>query len=663
MKPRIFTAIHHASSFGLSTLRAHSLLVLVLIAALAAASAITQRVSARSQQASTSSRANALSLQYTLSFPQPHTHLYEVVFSIGQITTPQIDLQMPTWTPGSYLQREFERNVQDFAARNEAGQSLRWEKVDKATWRVDAGGSEREPRAVRVSYRVYANELRTQTSHLDASHAYFNGTSVFMYVKGAVEQPLKLKINAPAGWRVTSPLALAPDADGFYSAPNYDILADSPTEIGTHKLLEFDVRGKRHRVALWGDGNYDEARLKEDLAKIVEQGALVFGGLPYEHYTFIVHLQPNIGGGTEHLNSTVCQASPNAFQPRRNYVRFLGLASHEYFHLWNVKRIRPQVLGPFDYQRENYTRALWLSEGVTSYYGDHLLRRAGLITVSEYLDGLASTMAEYEQTPGRRQQSAESGSFDTWIKHYRPDENSPNSALSYYTKGELLGWLLDFEIRTRTGGAKSLDDVMRYLYENYAQRGVGFPEAELKGVFEKVAGANLTDFFARYVSGTDEIGFERYLQMAGLQLERGYEPLRLLDEPGVKRDPATRGDLGLRLRTSGDRIFVNNVLAGMPGYDSGVNAHDELAAMDGQRIDASNIDRLLYALRPGQRVTLSLFRRERLMILTLTAAQKPPDRYTITPRTDANAAQRALRLSWLREEMKSESGRSSEQKE
>ncbi len=628
--------------------------MLTLAVTFASTSTSAQRApTANNQAPNQAAKASALSLQYTLSFPQPHTHLYEVVFAIGNLTAPQIDLQMPTWTPGSYLQREFERNVQDFAARDETGQARRWEKVDKATWRIDTGGSDGRPRAVRVSYRVYANELRTQTSHLDASHAYFNGTSVFMYVKGAVQQPLKLKINlsgATAGWRVTTPLALAPDAEGFYSAPNYDILADSPTEIGTHKLLEFDVRGKRHRVAIWGEGNYDEARLKEDLAKIVEQGALIFGGLPYEHYTFILHLQPNIGGGTEHLNSTICQTSPKAFQPRRNYVGFLGLASHEYFHLWNVKRIRPQALGPFDYQTENYTRALWLSEGVTSYYGDQLLRRAGLTTVSEYLEGLAGTMAEHEQTPGRHQQSAESASFDAWIKHYRPDENSPNSALSYYTKGELLGWLLDFEIRARSGGAKSLDDAMRYLDQTYAQRGVGFPEAELKGAFEKVAGADLTDFFARYVSGTDEVDFERYANMAGLRLERGYAPS---PEPGAKGEGALRGSLGLRARASGDRVWVNNVLAGTPGYEGGVNANDELVAMDGQRVDASNVDHLLNALRPGQQVTLTLFRRERLMTLTLTAALKPPDRYALTAAQDANAAQRAFYQAWLREEMKS----------
>ncbi|HXG93809.1 MAG TPA: PDZ domain-containing protein [Blastocatellia bacterium] len=604
-------------------------------------------------------RASGLGLTYTLSFPQPHTHLYEVTFSISNVTTPQLDLQMPTWTPGSYLQREFARNVQDFAARDDAGRELKWEKTDKATWRIEAGGSSTKPQAVQVFYRVYANELSVRTSHLDASHAYFNGASVFMYVRGATNQPLRLKINAPAGWRVTTPLALAPDKDGYYSAPNYDILVDSPTEIGTHRLIEFDVRGRHHRVAIWGDGNYDEARLKEDLPKIVEQGARLFGGLPYEHYTFIIHLQPNIGGGLEHLNSTTLETRPNAFKPRRNYVGFLGLAAHEYFHLWNVKRIRPQALGPFDYQHENYTRALWVSEGFTDYYAGQLLRRAGLITSEEYLEEFAREIMNYEQTPGREHQSAEESSFDAWIKFYRPDENSPNATISYYNKGSLLGFLFDFEIRTRTKNAKTLDDVMRYLYENYAQRGVGFPENELKGVFEKIAGGDLTDFWKRYVSGTAEINFDSYLRRAGLKLEKKYQPTPF-DDTGDKekkneqKDEPPRGDLGMRTNATGDRVFVATVLEGLPAYKGGINSGDELIAINGERITAANLAERMSRLKPNDSVSVVVARRERLVTFNLTAAQKPFDRYVITPVKDATAEQRALQRAWLGEELKSD---------
>ncbi|HZS06662.1 MAG TPA: PDZ domain-containing protein [Blastocatellia bacterium] len=608
--------------------------------------ALAQKVRPKAREAAQPQPAPALKLQYTISFPQPHTHLYEVSLSIGNVAAKQLEVAMPTWTPGSYLQREYARNVQDFAAKDETGSAIRWEKTGKNNWLIYTGDADGSLRTITVSYRVYANELSVRTSHLDASHAYFNGASVFMFVRGALDQPYRLKVNAPAGWQVTTPLALAPDADGYYTAPNYDILVDSPAEVGTHKLLEFDARGKRHRIAIWGEGNYDEARLKEDVARIVEQGAQLFGGLPYEHYTFILHLQPNIGGGLEHLNSTTCEAAPDSFKPRRNYVRFLGLISHEYFHLWNVKRIRPKALGPFDYEHENYTRALWLSEGVTDYYGSLQLRRAGLITPEEYLEGLAQEIAGYEQTPGRQEQSAEEASFDAWIKFYRPDENAVNSQMSYYSKGSLLGFMLDLEIRSRTSGAKSLDDVMRYLYENYALRGTGFPEGELKGAFEKVAGADLTDFFNRYVSGTEEVDFNRYFQMAGLQLNKGWLPSPYLEQ-GEKP-----GWLGFRIRPNGDRAVVREVLAGSPAYGGGVNASDEVVAINGLRIDADNFDNRMAMLRAGERVALTVFRRDRMMTLDLTAAPKPPDLYRVTRMKEVNAQQRAIYEAWLRQELK-----------
>jgi predicted metalloprotease with PDZ domain len=586
-----------------------------------------------------------LELSYTLAFPQPHTHLYEVTFTIGNVAQPQVDIALPVWTPGSYLVREYARHVQDFAANDESGQALQWRKLDKATWRIEAGGGPDKLKTVRAFYRVYANELATQTSHLDATHAYFNGASLFMYVPSAKDRLHRIRFIVPDKWRVTTPLALAPDEDGYYTAADYDRLVDSPTEIGTHKLLEFTVRGKPHRVAIWGEFNFDENRLKGDLAKIVEEGAKMFGGLPYDHYTFIVHVQPGAGGGTEHLNSNVSMTTPGSFRSERGYKGFLGLESHEYFHHWNVKRIRPLALGPFDYQRENHTSGLWVSEGVTSYYGDLLLRRAGLISVNEYLERLGNTLAGYEQTPGRFKQTADSASFDAWIKLYRPDENSINTAMSYYTKGEILGLMFDLEIRSLTGGAKSLDDVMRLLLENHGLPKPGFTDAELKAAFERVAGVDLTDFWRRFVSGSDEIDFAAYLNKAGLQLTKGYQ----LGAPYANSKTDKPGALGLRARAQGDRAIVAAVLAGSPAYESGVNTGDEIAAIDGQRVIAANANERLNDLRAGQRVTLTVFRRERLMNIELTAAVKPFDRYTISELTTAGEAQKALRRAWLSE--------------
>lgn len=600
---------------------------------------------------------------YTVAMPQPHTHLYEITFTIGNVTGGQLDVSLPTWTPGSYLQREYARHVQDFAARVENGPALTWEKIDKATWRITSGATSSQVRTVQVFYRVYANELATQTSHLDATHGYFNGASLFMYVSNASntkEQPYKVKFQltgATANWRVNSPLALAPDADGYFFAPNYDVLIDSPTEIGRHQLLEFGVRGKTHRVAIWPgipeDSGISDKQFTSDLAKIVEEGAKIFNGLPYEHYLFILHVQPGLGGGTEHLNSNVSMTPPAAFKTRRGYHNLLGLESHEYFHCWNVKRIRPRALGPFDYQHENYTNNLWVSEGFTSYYGDQLLRRAGLISVSEYLQAWGKTIADYRQTPGRFQQSATTASFNAWIKHYRPDENSPNVAMSYYTKGEILGLMFDLEIRSRTKNAKSLDDVMRLLLDKYGLPKPGFTDAELKAAFEQVAGGDLTDFFNRYVYNADkpdaEIEFERYWRMLGLQANGVYTPNANTPLAPSNKPPGT---LGIRTRNNSDRVIINNVLAGFPAYEAGLNNNDELIALDGRKLDAANVAERLTELRQGQSVTLSIFRRERMQNFTLTATLKPFDTYTFSILNDASAEQKALAKAWLFEELK-----------
>jgi predicted metalloprotease with PDZ domain len=589
-----------------------------------------------------------LEMAYVLSFPQPQTHMFEVAMTIGNVTTAQLDLLMPTWTPGSYLQREFERNVQDFAA-DDAGKPLLWAKTDKATWRITTGASAGAPKTIRATYRVYANELATQTSHLDATHAYFNGASIFMYVPTAKDRPHRLKIVPPSPtWRITSPLALEPDADGWFTATDYDRLVDSPTEVGTHRLLEFKVRDKIHRVAIWGDFQGDENKIKTDLAKIVEEDAKMFGGLLYDHYTFIVGVQPGIGGGTEHVSANVSLTTPAAFKNDTDYKKFLHLESHEYFHNWNVKRIRPLALGPFDYQHENYTHGLWVSEGFTDYYGNLIMHRAGLTTVAEYLEDLGKVLAGYEQTPGRLVQSAESASFDAWIKQYRPDENSPNSVMSYYTRGDILAVLFDIEIRTRTGGRKSLDDVMRLLLEKYGLPKPGFTDTELKTSFETVAGTDLTDFWKKYVSGTDAIDFAGYLAKMGLTLTKGY----VKDTPYADSKTEKPGTLGIRTRNSGDRVIVSNVLLGLPAYDGGVNTNDELVAIDGQKLDSSNSAKLLNDLHSGQKTTLTVFRRDRIMTIGLTAAVRPFDNYVIAEDKNASEAQKRLRSAWIGEDPK-----------
>ena len=434
-------------------------------------------------------------ISFTVAMTRPHTHLLEVDVAIKRTANgpPQEQLVLPVWTPGSYLVREFARHVQDFAATDAAGQPLKWEKTNKDTWRITTNGA----REWHARYRVYANELSVRTSELNSGHAFWNNANILMYLDGYLQSPSTVRVLAPDVWKVATGLPAVLGQKNTFRAENFDILYDSPFEVSNFKTLVFNVKGVAHRIVIDGEGNYDPERMRRDVQKIVETEVELMGGeVPYHDYTFILHLRG--GGGLEHLNSTALgyprfgfratggdratSAAPNATESvGREYRGFLSLVSHEFFHLWNVKRIRPDALGPFDYTQENYTKMLWVAEGITDYYADVALRRAGLISEGEYLSATARAIQTLQNTPGRLVQSAEESSFDSWIKYYRQDENSVNSQVSYYEKGALLGLLLDLEIRKRSGGAKSLDDVMRYLYTEYFKQNrnygpVGFSE-------------------------------------------------------------------------------------------------------------------------------------------------------------------------------------------
>src|SRR5687767_6413627 len=400
-------------------------------------------------------------ISFTVSMPKPHTHMLEVEMRLkrGSNAPASEVLVMPVWTPGSYLIREFARHVQDFSASDAAGKALAWEKINKNSWRVLTNGAT----DWHVNYRVYANELSVRTNELTSEHAFWNNAALLMYPEGFLHQPSTLRVIPPQPWKVATGLPAVAGQLNTFHAENFDVLYDSPVEVSDFKTLTFDVKGVPHRIVIDGEGNYDPERMRRDVQKIVETQVELMGGeIPYRDYTFILHLRSNAGGGLEHANSTALgyprfgfritrgdrttSASPNpGEQPERDYRGFLSLVSHEFFHLWNVKRIRPDALGPFDYTQENYTKLLWVAEGITDYYADLTLRRAGLISDGEFISATARAIQLLQNTPGRLVQSVEESSFDTWVKFYRPDENTLNSQVSYYDKGAILGLLLDWK--------------------------------------------------------------------------------------------------------------------------------------------------------------------------------------------------------------------------
>lgn len=585
-----------------------------------------------------------MQLTYTLAMPTPVTHLFHVTLTVTGLEQPTAEFAMPVWTPGSYLVREYARHVQGFAAADGAGQGRPWRKIAKNRWLVETAGVDR----VTLSYQVYAGELSVRTSHLDSTHGYFNGATVFMSLDGGRDLPCDLVITPFPGWRISTPLPAAAGEINRYHADNFDHLIDSPTEIGAHQVIEFEALGKPHRIAFYGHGNEDLTRLTADTQKIVETAGAIFGGLPYDDYLFIIHATERRRGGLEHRNSSSNGVVRWNFGDDKEYrQQVLALLAHEFFHVWNVKRIVPVGFLAFDYDEENYTKLLWVMEGWTSYFELLILRRAGLWTASAVLEETAQRILRLQQTPGRLLQSAEMASFDTWIKFYRPDENSQNTGISYYNKGALLGMLLDLDLRRQSGGQRCLDDVMRHCWQDYALVGRGLPEADFQAVVETVAGASLADFFERYVRGVDELPFDDLLAHAGLELRFGYQD----DKPNGAADtpPARRAGLGLRVEETDGRSLISTVFADGAGAAADVAPGDELLALDGLRVTAPSLNRRLDGYHPGDRVTLTLFRRDELRQAEVTLGVRPFNRLQMRPAAAVTEAQQALFSQWLHE--------------
>ncbi len=599
-------------------------------------------------------------ISYTVSMPNPATHLLEVEMRVAATGNrnlpPQLNLVMPVWTPGSYLIREYARHVQDFAAvKNPVQQanmpSLTWRKINKNTWQVATDGA----REVRVTYRVYSNELTVRTNELNDRHAFWNNAALLMFPEGQLNAASTLTVRPYGNWKIATGLPLASKtstalnelqagAAQTFRAANYDILYDSPFLLSDFKSFEFTTLGKPHRFVIDGEGNYDMAKLQRDVPKIVEASARLFGNaLPYDNYTFLL-LAANGGGGLEHLNSTALIARRFSFSNENAYRGFLSLVAHEFYHLWNVKRIKPDALGPFDYANENYTRLLWVAEGITSYYENIILVRAGLMTDKQFLDEVGNSIRALQNTPGRLELSLEEASFDAWIKYYRQDENSINTQVSYYDKGALVGMLLDLEIRRRTGGARSLDDVMRALYTNFALRNRNYTPQDFQATAEEVAGGSLDNFFAAYVRGTQELPFTETLNSFGLTLNAR-----------AATDAPAKPYFGANLAQTGDSLIVRNVLADSPAYAQGINAGDVVVAMNNFRVNLQSFNEHLNERKPNDTITLTVFRGDELRTFPVRLGADTQGNYRITPIANPSEQQRKLYQDWLGTTLKAES--------
>jgi len=577
-------------------------------------------------------------ISYTLRLPAPQTHYVEVEARVPTGGRSTVELTMAVWTPGSYLVREYSRTVEGVSAATGKGETLPIVKTEKNHWRIE---TRKAPQVV-VRYRVYAREMSVRTDFVDSGFALINGAATFLTLAGDGRRPHEVTLELPPDWKVSaSPLPdLGEAGRPRYRTEDFDTLVDSPIYAGNARTYPFEVMGKPHLLVNEGEGGvWDGPRSAADAEKIVREQTAFWGAAPYPRYV-IFNLLTESGGGLEHKNACTLMSSRWRSRTREGYLDWLGLVSHELFHAWNGKRLRPVELGPFDYEREVYTRGLWMVEGITSYYGDLMVRRAGFSTRKEYLKGLSKTIEGVQTTPGRLVQSLDEASFDAWIKLYRRDENSANSGVSYYTKGEIVAFLLDAKIRRATGGRRSLDDAMRLAFQRFSGER-GYRPEEMRKVFEEVAGTGLGPWLDRAVETVEELDYAEALDWYGLRFapekkEEGGEPAEL---------PAAW--LGMDVEAQGGRLMVTVVKRGTPAYEAGVNVGDEILAIDDYRVPPDGLEARLKAYRPEEKATLLVARRERLTRLPVTFGRKPPARWTLEVLPDATADQKAHLAAWL----------------
>lgn len=572
-------------------------------------------------------------IRFEISFKEPQAHYAEIKMEVSGLKKDFIDVKMPVWTPGSYLVREYAKHVEGVAAHDASGNSLEVGKINKNTWRVASGKSDR----VVINYRIYGFEVSVRTNFIDDSHAFLSPAATFLYVDGMLDHPAEISVVPHPAWSSVStglePVAGKPNT---FEAADFDLLFDSPIEVGNQDIITFEAAGVHHEIAMVGGGNYNKERLIRDCSTIVEECTRVFGVNPNKRYVFIVHNYQSGGGGLEHLNSTVLGASRNGYQNERSYVGFLGLVAHEYFHLWHVKRLRPIELGPFNYDTENYTRSLWIMEGFTAYFDNLILRRSGFLTESAYLQALVNDVNAVENRAGNRIQSAAQASFDAWIKYYRPDENSANTSVSYYNKGALLALILDLRILEATNGAKRLDDVLKAAYQTfYIEKKRGFREPELQQLMEEVAGTSLADIF-QAAHTTEPIDYNRYLNAVGYELVDYHEDRNI-------------PELGFATSVNDGRIMVSTVSRGTGAWDGGINVRDEVIAINGERLDAGGkeLNRVMQTAAVGDVLQVLVSRDGRLRELTITLRQETKGAFNIMPLSGATEEQERLGNIWL----------------
>ena len=576
-----------------------------------------------------------MNIQYTVDLFNPHAHIFKVTLEINSPDKTGQILSLPAWIPGSYMIRDFAKNIISVNAQSNK-KNVKLEKTDKSTWKAEIVNA-----PLVIEYQVYAWDLSVRSAHFDMNHAFFNGTSMFLMPHGFENEAVTVNIKNSqntnySSWHVTTSLIkkdVSESGFGTYQANNYDELIDHPVEIGTHSEFNFSVENTNHKMALTGIHRANEERLKQDLTKICQTHCTMFGELPeLKEYIFLTMVTGNGYGGLEHRSSTSLMCSRDDLplttepdEPEEKYRNFLGLCSHEYFHTWNIKRIKPEGFLPYNLATETYTRQLWAFEGITSYYDELALVRSGVISLTSYLELIGQAITRVLRGKGRFNQSIAESSFEAWTKFYKQDESAPNTIVSYYAKGALLALCLDLTIRKYSKGKKSLDDVMRYLWNNYGKKSIGLKEGEIENIVSKVSGTDLKEFFTQYLYGTEDLPLEELLSEAGIKFN--LRATTSVDDKGGKassdKNQHNPVSIGARFTDNITGAKITQVFSQESAEQAGLSAGDIIIAINNIQVTKSTIVRIINSYSVGDEIIIHAFRRDELIIfkLTLQAAE------------------------------------------
>lgn len=583
-------------------------------------------------------------VRYELGFERPNTHLMDVTIHAADLKGSSVEFAMPDWAPGSYAIENYAENIQRFRASTADGKELHWRKTDSQTWRVELAGAT----VVTISYQVFGDTLRNNLAQYNERHVFIGGPSVWMYLVGGKERPVTLSIAVPEGWKVAT--GMERTSDHTFRSADYNWFADAPLEISDFAEKDFQVLGSTYHVIVHDvEGQKDFSKFTQDIQKFVETLVPMFqpvtGGeqaAPFKEYWFLFHIWPNTGGGLEHLNSTQIDFGTDwdVSDPvplyGNQYDLKLFVTAHEFFHAWNVKRLRPRPLGPFDYSQMVHTPSLWISEGLTSYYGALALERSGLITPQQYLNEIAELITNFEQEPGRQERSIEDTSWDTWFspRDTGLQTNLRNTNYSYYDGGQVMGHILDFAIRQDTNNRKSLDDWMRLLYSRYALPKPGFePEDAIKAASE-VAGSDMSGIFRDYISGKEPIPYEKYFASAGITVEKKFDSEKVW--VGTTQDKNDDG-----------RARIRNVIPGSPAETAGLDRDDVVVAVDKRVVNLAGFIQAVSQHKPGDTIRLTVIRMGELKEIPVTLAANPHAIYKLTPMENPTEQQKAIYNSWM----------------